>query len=78
MQSVFVFVTVFAVSFIADDFASENAAKSLFVAYSAIDENSINLLRQVATVKTNASVFCQTDDGDFATQSVYMLFYIHC
>jgi len=61
------------VSFIADDDALENTTKSLFVAYSAIDENSSNLLHQLAAVKTNVFAFCQTDDGAFTTLSVYII-----
>jgi len=56
---------------VSDDDASETAAKSLFVAYSAIDEKSSNLLHRVAAVKTDVSAFCQNDDGAFATLSVY-------
>ena len=59
------------VLFTADDAASDSEAKSLFVAYSAIDEKSIDLLHQVAAVKANISTFHQADDGAVATLSVY-------
>jgi len=65
---------VYVVSFIADD-SSENAAKSLFVAYSAIDEKSSNLFHHLAAVKTSVSALCQTDHGAFATLSVYCFVY---
>jgi len=55
----------------ADDAASDSEAKSLFVAYSAIDEKSNGLLHQVAAVKANISTFHQADDGAVATLSVY-------
>lgn len=48
------------------DDSSEIADKSLFVAYSAIDEKSSNLLHHVAAVKTSVSTVCQTDHGAFA------------
>lgn len=58
-------------SFIADDATAENEAKSLFVAYSTIDDKSSSLHHQVASMKANISAFHQADAGAVATLSVY-------
>jgi len=58
--------------FITDDAMSENDVKSLFVAYSAIDEKSGSLLHHVAAAKADISTFHQADGGVTATLSVYL------
>ena len=69
------FITLTALCLIADGASSESEAKSMFVAYSTMDENCSSLLQQLAAVlKPHVPTLHETTPADaISTLSVYFI-----
>jgi len=74
-----IFFITWRLLYVVDDTTSSNSeAKSLYVAYSSIDEQSSGLLHQVTAMKNNVSTHLQADDSAVTTLSVYCFVAVFC